>query len=206
MFQAEGFFVWEQILGGIVFWPKRIVICLTLLLVGGIALAATGKPADKTPSKSKATHTTEAHKSTHKTSHTRRHSSRRRKASWRYRGQQRIAPERAEQIQKALIKANYLHGDPSGKWDEATEKAMQKYQSDHNWQTKIIPDSRALISLGLGPDQEHLLNPKSAMTTVPSQSPKPTSTAAAPTSTAPSTDASPARSADPPAASKSPAP
>ena len=29
---------------------------------------------------------------------------------------------------------------------------MQKYQSDHGWQTKLIPDSRAIIKLGLGPN------------------------------------------------------
>jgi hypothetical protein len=28
---------------------------------------------------------------------------------------------------------------------------MQKYQGDHGWQTKLTPDSRALIALGLGP-------------------------------------------------------
>ena len=28
---------------------------------------------------------------------------------------------------------------------------MRQYQSDHGWQTKLMPDSRALISLGLGP-------------------------------------------------------
>jgi hypothetical protein len=44
---------------------------------------------------------------------------------------------------------------------------MQKYQADHGWQSKQVPDSRALIKLGLGPDHEHLLNPESAMTTQP---------------------------------------
>ena len=29
---------------------------------------------------------------------------------------------------------------------------MLKYQSDHGWQTKLTPDSRALIKLGLGPN------------------------------------------------------
>jgi hypothetical protein len=28
---------------------------------------------------------------------------------------------------------------------------MQKMQGDNGWQTKITPDSRALIKLGLGP-------------------------------------------------------
>jgi len=66
-------------------------------------------------------------------------------------GQRGIAPERATQIQNALIHENYLTGSPSGQWDSQTEAAMQKYQAAHGWQTKLTPDSRALISLGLGP-------------------------------------------------------
>jgi hypothetical protein len=66
-------------------------------------------------------------------------------------GQRGIAPERATQIQNALIRENYLTGSPSGQWDSQTEAAMQKYQADHGWQTKLTPDSRALIALGLGP-------------------------------------------------------
>ncbi len=68
------------------------------------------------------------------------------------RGQRGIDPERATEIQQALIRQNYLTGSPSGQWDAQTEAAMQKYQADHGWQTKLTPDSRALIQLGLGPD------------------------------------------------------
>jgi hypothetical protein len=31
---------------------------------------------------------------------------------------------------------------------------MLKYQADHGWQTKLTPDSRAIIKLGLGPTQK----------------------------------------------------
>ena len=82
----------------------------------------------------------------------------------RARGQQKIDSQRARQIQQALIREHYLSGEPSGVWDDATQKAMQKFQADNGWQDKTTPDSRALIKLGLGPDQEHLLNPESAMT------------------------------------------
>jgi peptidoglycan hydrolase-like protein with peptidoglycan-binding domain len=85
----------------------------------------------------------------------------------RRRGQQKIDSQRARQIQEALIREHYLTGKPSGVWDTATQAAMQKYQADNGWQTKTTPDSRALIKLGLGPDQEHLLNPESAMTSQP---------------------------------------
>jgi hypothetical protein len=37
---------------------------------------------------------------------------------------------------------------------------MQKFQSDNGWQTKLVPDSRAIIKLGLGPSQDsNLSNP-----------------------------------------------
>ena len=66
-------------------------------------------------------------------------------------GQRGIDPERAREIQDALIREHYLTAPASGQWDAATEAAMQKYQADHGWQTKLTPDSRALIKLGLGP-------------------------------------------------------
>ncbi len=60
---------------------------------------------------------------------------------------------RATEIQTALVKAGYLPS-ASGHWDEASADAMRKLQSDNGWQTKLIPDSRALIKLGLGPGGE----------------------------------------------------
>ncbi len=60
---------------------------------------------------------------------------------------------RATQIQGALVKAGYMT-EASGHWDSASEAAMQKLQADNGWQTKIIPDSRALIKLGLGPNSQ----------------------------------------------------
>jgi hypothetical protein len=80
------------------------------------------------------------------------------------RGQQKIDPERAQSIQAALIREHYLTGEPAGTWNQASEDAMRRYQADHGWQSKTVPDSRALISLGLGPSHDHLLNPESAMT------------------------------------------
>jgi hypothetical protein len=83
------------------------------------------------------------------------------------RGQQKIEPERAQAIQEALIREHYLSGEAAGSWNQASEDAMRKYQADHGWQSKTVPDARALISLGLGPNHDHLLNPESAMTTGP---------------------------------------
>ena len=116
----------------------------------------------------------------------------------RVRGQQKIDSDRAQAIQEALIREHYLKGEPTATWNQASEDAMRKYQADHGWQSKQVPDSRALISLGLGPSKDHLLNPESAMTTVPDG---PKSNAAATTSHSGATSANP-----PLPASSAPAP
>jgi len=77
-------------------------------------------------------------------------------------GQQSIAPERVTEIQQALIREHYLDGEASGNWDADTKTAMQKYQSDQGWQTKLMPDSRALKKLGLGPDYSNAINGKNS--------------------------------------------
>jgi peptidoglycan hydrolase-like protein with peptidoglycan-binding domain len=75
-------------------------------------------------------------------------------------GQQVIEPGRVTEIQHALIREHYLNSEANGKWDPTTEAAMQKYQADHGWQTKLMPDSRALKTLGLGPDYSTAINAK----------------------------------------------
>jgi peptidoglycan hydrolase-like protein with peptidoglycan-binding domain len=88
----------------------------------------------------------------------------RRRGSWKKRGQKDIDAKRATDIQEALIREKYLDGEPNGKWDDRTKTAMQKYQQDNGWQTKVLPDSRAIIKLGLGPSNEGLINPDTAAT------------------------------------------
>lgn len=74
-------------------------------------------------------------------------------------GQRSIDDTRATEIQGALIRSGYMT-ESSGHWDAATQNALQKLQSDNGWQTKIMPDSRAIIKLGLGPQQtSNLQNP-----------------------------------------------
>lgn len=112
------------------------------------------------------------------TSHHARHASKKARKG-RVRGQKAIDGDRVRQIQEALIREHYLKGEPSGKWDASTQQALHRYQSDQGWQSKTIPDSRALIRLGLGPDSEHLLNPESAMTMSPATSPQRTNSRSA---------------------------
>jgi hypothetical protein len=104
---------------------------------------------------------------THKSSTKRSGSHKRGKKKATARGQQKIDPQRAQEIQEALIREHYLSGEAAGTWNQSSEDAMRRYQADHGWQSKTVPDARALISLGLGPSHDHLLNPESAMTTEP---------------------------------------
>ena len=99
-----------------------------------------------------------------------KYASSRKSTKRRPRGQQKIDSERAQAIQEALIREHYMTGEPTGTWNQASEDAMRRYQADHGWQSKEVPDSRALISLGLGPSNDHLLNPESAMTSGPNLS------------------------------------
>jgi hypothetical protein len=128
------------------------------------------KPAAKTthPSSGKtASKHTPSHASKGKNTHGKKTTTTAKKTVAKKRGQQAIDSSRATEIQTALIREHYMQGEPSGSWDSATQAAMQRYQAAQGWQSKQIPDSRALIKLGLGPSHDHLLNPESAMTTAP---------------------------------------
>jgi hypothetical protein len=127
---------------------KLVIVSVAMVLFAGYAPAAT-----KTTSKSA------------------RHGHHKRKASWKKKGQQSINSERATQIQEALIREKYLTGEPTGSWDARTQAALVKYQADNGWQSKVVPDSRALIKLGLGPNySSELLNapPKTSPAATPS--------------------------------------
>lgn len=114
----------------------------------GLAQAKSKKPGKSTASSSKQA------KSSKRTSHKR--------VSRKSRGQHAMDSERVREIQAALIREHYLEGEPDGVWNSRSKVAMQKYQSDQGWQSKVVPDSRALIKLGLGPDHAGLLNPDTA--------------------------------------------
>jgi hypothetical protein len=114
---------------------KLFVISVMLALPAGLCLAQTSAPSTK---------------SSHHTTGKRRHRSR--KTSWKNKGQKGIQPARVTEIQQALIREKYLTGEANGVWDARTQAALVRYQSDNGWQSKVVPDSRALIKLGLGPD------------------------------------------------------
>jgi hypothetical protein len=91
-------------------------------------------------------------------SHAKRHTTPTAAKGHKIHGQQTIDSNRVTAIQQALIREHYLTGEPTAKWDADTQAAMLKFQADQGWQTKLTPDSRALIKLGLGPDHSDAIN------------------------------------------------
>lgn len=181
----------------------KLPVVAAVLLSGSLAFGSTtaekpttadkhAVPSHKPP---KATHPPLTHHSgTHPTTKyaSAHHSGK--KSGKRPRGQQAIDNARAREIQQALVREHYLTGEPSGSWDAATQAAMRRYQAEQGWQTKTVPDARALIRLGLGPDHGHLLNPESAMTTEAARRPETSARAA---TSVPASSNVPAHSAAP---------
>jgi hypothetical protein len=138
-----------------------ILLCASLVFAGmasatTTSTASTNSKSKHSPTSSK-THTTASkHSSKHST-----------KSASKSHGQRGIDEDRTRQIQSALIQQHYLTGEPTGHWDQDTKDALVKYQGDNGWQTKLTPDSRALIKLGLGPDHKGLLNPDTASIPAP---------------------------------------
>jgi peptidoglycan hydrolase-like protein with peptidoglycan-binding domain len=71
-------------------------------------------------------------------------------AKW-HPGQAAPTPERYKEIQEALAKKGYLHGEASGVWNEDSADALRRFQQDQNLQASGKLDSLSIIALGLGP-------------------------------------------------------
>ncbi len=129
-----------------------LAFLLSAAVVAAPAFADTTTTTHKKSSSAHATtHTkssAKAHKTTSKSSHHQK----------KLHGQQNIDSARATEIQKALIREHYMTGEANGQWDSTTLAAMQKFQADQGWQTKLMPDSRAIKKLGLGPDYSNAIN------------------------------------------------
>jgi hypothetical protein len=139
-------------------WILRLPANKILAVSAILALSMSSLTAE-TPSKTAASPKSSAPSAHSSKSKSTKGKRRPKKGAWKRHGQQGIQPDRAREIQVALIRENYLTGEPSGQWDARTKDAMTRYQADHGWQTKVIPDSRALIKLGLGPNYtDNILN------------------------------------------------
>jgi peptidoglycan hydrolase-like protein with peptidoglycan-binding domain len=60
-------------------------------------------------------------------------------------------PDRYREIQAALAKKGYLHGEASGVWNQDSADALRHFQQDQNLQASGKLDSLSIIALGLGP-------------------------------------------------------
>ena len=151
----------------------RILQSLAIMMVGVVlAAAATATTTSATTKSTKSTKSSSnSHKSSSSSSHRSSKSSSKSKkktlAKATSHGQHGIDEERTREIQQALVREHYLSGEPTGLWDSATKDALTRYQAEKGWQTKALPDSRALIKLGLGPDKKGLLNPDTAVMSSP---------------------------------------
>jgi peptidoglycan hydrolase-like protein with peptidoglycan-binding domain len=142
---------------------QSLAILLTMLLLAGAAIATDTKPKTNKPSSS--SHKSAASSKSAKSSGSK--SRKKKSVNATSHAQHGIDQERTLQIQEALIRDHYLTGEPTGSWDQATKDALTRYQEENGWQTKSVPDSRALIKLGLGPDKTGLLNPDTAVMSSP---------------------------------------
>jgi hypothetical protein len=126
------------------------LLSAAVIAAPAFATTTTSTTAHKKNSTAHSGHTVKSTSKTHKTAKSSHHQ--------KLHGQQGIDTARATEIQKALIREHYMTGEANGQWDSTTMAAMQKYQSDQGWQTKLMPDSRALKKLGLGPDYSNAIN------------------------------------------------
>ncbi len=157
----------NTILGQFPGWLGAVVLTMALLAVPSRMMAKTHHKSTSHASRTASTKTASS-KSTGKRRRVSRHS-----RNWKRHGQQSMDARRTGQIQEALIRSHYLDGEASGVWDTKTQEALRRYQAANGWQSKVVPDSRALIKLGLGPSNDHLLNPESAMTSHNEATPAP---------------------------------
>jgi peptidoglycan hydrolase-like protein with peptidoglycan-binding domain len=133
------------------------IVAAGLACSAGLWAAATQNPQKKTSAatKTKAPARRTQRKSPARAAHSTRvpHAAKKApvRASWRG-GQTEPTPERYKQFQEALIAKGYLHGEATGKWDEASADAMRRFQRDQNLEPTGKPnESLSIIALGLGP-------------------------------------------------------
>ena len=143
----------------------KSLACVGILVLSACVAGATTRPTSRKTSSHKSTAASSQRQGAHlalASTH---------KKTKKVKGQQVIDGERARQIQTALVREGYMKGEPSGVWDDSTKDAMARYQSDHGWQSKTLPDSRALIQLGLGPSHRDAINAPAVSSNIPAQAP-----------------------------------
>jgi hypothetical protein len=99
----------------------------------------------------------------HSSSHTKK-SSKKKATNTKFVPKQKVpTPDRITEIQSALSRGEYYKGDPSGKWDDDTVAAMQKFQSANGIEPTGKLDAPTLQKLGLGSDIAGVSAPRPLM-------------------------------------------
>ncbi len=161
------------------------------LIFTGVGLAATsGAPSGAPQSSSKAPAKRGTSPSKSSTSKTSAASKKGKKGGKRHWEPIQKAPttDRIEEIQTALSREGYYHGDPTKKWDSSTQDAMRRFQEDHGMTGTGKLDATTLQKLGLGSDIAGVSAPRQVQqhpTTSPSATPLPAPTPATSTNTDP---------------------
>ena len=141
---------------------RRVIAILAAGLIGSAGLLAATthtkksrhpKPAAHVSKKTPSAHVSKkaapaarrrtAHKGSTRPAHATR-------SAWRP-GQTAPTPERYKEIQEALAKKGYLHGDATGVWNQDSADALRRFQHDQNLEASGKLDSLSIIALGLGP-------------------------------------------------------
>lgn len=123
------------------------------LIAAAVALALTcgTSPRSAAATASPTASTTPVHHKTHKA---KKHHVKKVK------GQKAPTADRISEIQTALSRDGYYHGDPNGKWDSNTVAAVQKFQSANGMDGNGKLDAPTLQKLGLGSNIAGVSAPK----------------------------------------------
>ena len=143
------------------------IMAMALLLAGTATATSSQTKSTKSAKSSSSSHKSSKSSKSSTSAKTSNSKSKKKSAKATSHGQHGIDQERTLEIQQALVREHYLTGEPTGKWDQDTKDALLRMQAENGWQTKLTPDSRALIKLGLGPDKKGLLNPDTAVMSSP---------------------------------------
>jgi peptidoglycan hydrolase-like protein with peptidoglycan-binding domain len=129
-------------------------LLLAALTVGAFTASAVAAQTASTPAKST------AHKSTAtKPVHAASSKNSTKKRTKKVKGQAAPTPERITEIQEALAKRGAFADAPTGKWDDSTVAAMQKFQSAHGLNPSGKLDALTLEKLGLGSETAGMAPP-----------------------------------------------
>jgi hypothetical protein len=133
-------------------------ICVATCLGGLSTKAGTGKQASAGSSSSNSAKPAASASATAKKTSA---AHKKRRTSTKFVPKQKVpTADRISEIQAALARGGYYHGDPNGKWDSSSIAAMQKFQSANGLDSTGKLDAPSLQKLGLGSDIAGVSAPK----------------------------------------------